>query len=465
MLRDHSRELDALLQLADLVLAAAVFVLVVSRLPGGVTATDLSGLLPLGLVSTAVWPLALRSLGLYDSQRRQGLLDLLRRLAGVALLAILVESATAFLTAAPVPRRLPLVVGLLQFASIAAMRLVAHGLLRSLRATGHNVRNVLIAGSGARAAYVKEVIDRHPGWGLEVVGFVDDLSDDHRVEVPVEAIRDLQSMNELLREQVIDEIIVACPRRMLDVFLPVVDRATAAGVPITLLSDIFGDLLPAPRIKRFGTLPALAFAPVHHEPLGLAVKRAVDIVGSGIGLLVASPVLAVAALAIKLTSPGPVLFRQNRCTLNGRQFVMPKLRTMFVDSEARRAELAQLNEMDGPVFKIANDPRITPVGRFLRRYSLDELPQLWSVFKGDMSLVGPRPPIPGEVAEYRTFERRRLSMRPGLTCLWQVSGRNEIGFEDWVRMDLEYIDTWSLRSDIQILARTVPAVLTGHGAS
>jgi lipopolysaccharide/colanic/teichoic acid biosynthesis glycosyltransferase len=144
---------------------------------------------------------------------------------------------------------------------------------------------------------------------------------------------------------------------------------------------------------------------------------------------------------------------------------MPKLRTMRVDSDALRSELQAENEMDGPVFKIENDPRITKVGRFLRKYSLDELPQLWSVLRGDMSLVGPRPAIPDEVAAYQTFERRRLSMRPGLTCLWQVSGRNQIGFDDWVRLDLEYIDTWSIGSDLRIIARTVPVVLTGEGAS
>lgn len=272
-------------------------------------------------------------------------------------------------------------------------------------------------------------------------------------------------MRELLRDQVIDEVIVACPRSMLEAIVSVVDAATEAGVPITLLSDLFGEHLPPPQVRRFGTLPALRFAPVHHNPASLAVKRALDVALAGVGLVLASPLLAAAALAIKITSPGPVLFRQMRCTLNGRPFVMPKLRTMAVDAERHRHHLEARNEMDGPVFKMRDDPRVTPVGRFLRRYSLDELPQLWSVLKGDMSLVGPRPPVPTEVASYETFERRRLSMRPGLTCLWQVSGRNEIGFDDWVRLDLQYIDTWSLATDLRILLRTVPAVLSGQGAS
>jgi len=234
---------------------------------------------------------------------------------------------------------------------------------------------------------------------------------------------------------------------------------------VTLFSDLFGDVLPAPRIGHFGSMPTLSFAVVHHSALLLAVKRGLDLLVGCLLLALALPVLALAALAIKATSPGPVLFRQLRCGLNGRRFLVLKLRTMYADAEKRKRELQHLNEVSGPVFKIRNDPRITPVGRFLRRFSIDELPQLWNVIRGEMSLVGPRPPIPAEVAQYETFERRRLSMRPGLTCLWQVNGRSEIEFDEWVRLDLQYIDDWSLTQDLRILAQTVPAVLRGTGAS
>ena len=252
---------------------------------------------------------------------------------------------------------------------------------------------------------------------------------------------------------------------MLATIMEAVDTCAAAGVPITLLSDLFGDYLPAPQATRLGSLPALSFAPVHHSGIKLAIKRTIDIVGSAAALLLIGPVIAGAAALIKLTSPGPIFFRQVRCGLNGRHFVMYKLRTMQTDAEARKFELNELNEMDGPVFKITDDPRITRVGRTLRRCSIDELPQFFNVLIGDMSLVGPRPPVPVEVAEYQTFERRRLSMRPGITCLWQVSGRNAIGFDGWVRLDLEYIDTWSLTNDFSILLRTLPAVISGDGAS
>jgi exopolysaccharide biosynthesis polyprenyl glycosylphosphotransferase len=252
---------------------------------------------------------------------------------------------------------------------------------------------------------------------------------------------------------------------MLEQILPVVGVCAQVGVPITLLADLFGDVLPAPRVTQFNSLAALSFAPVHHSRSKLAIKRLIDVVGATCALALTAPVIGVAALIIRRTSPGPAIFRNIRCGRNGRRFEMLKLRTMSVDAEKRREELAALNEMDGPVFKIHDDPRVTPVGRVLRRWSIDELPQLWNVLMGDMSLVGPRPPIPDEVNQYATPERRRLSMRPGITCLWQVNGRNAIGFADWVKLDVEYIENWSLRLDLKILAKTLPAVIKKTGAS
>lgn len=199
---------------------------------------------------------------------------------------------------------------------------------------------------------------------------------------------------------------------------------------------------------------------VHSSPL----KRAIDVVGAATALVVLSPVMLGAALAVKLTSPGPVFFRQQRAGLGGRPFAFYKFRSMCVDAEARKQELLAKNEQTGPVFKIAADPRITPVGRFLRRTSIDELPQLWNVLTGDMSLVGPRPPIVAEVANYERWQRRRLEIKGGLTCIWQVSGRSSILFNDWVRLDLRYVEQASLGADVSLLARTIPAVLTCRGA-
>jgi exopolysaccharide biosynthesis polyprenyl glycosylphosphotransferase len=464
MLRAISREIDAVLQLADVIVSAALFVLIVRIPVFGVTRAGIE-LLPLGLAAALAWPLALRAFHLYDSQRRDSVAQISSSLALAALISALALAAVAFMTSVPVEASFPTVFAGAQLAVLGGMRILSLGLMRLFRRAGHNTRNVLIAGSGPRAAYVEDVIANHPEWGLCVIGFVDESLPKRGSAVQPSRVFPLSAIAEILADQVIDEVIVAVPRSKLEEMVRVVDAATSAGVPITLLSDVFGDLLPAPRVKRFGSLPALSFAPVHHSAGWLAMKRTLDVAGSVLLLVLASPVIALAALAIKLGSPGPVFFQQVRCSLNGRLFRMPKLRTMVADAEARRDALTEHNEMDGPVFKMRRDPRITAVGRFLRRFSLDELPQLWSVLRGDMSLVGPRPALPSEVAAYRTAERRRLSMRPGITCLWQVSGRNKIGFEDWVRLDLEYIDTWSLASDFTILLRTLPAVLRGDGAS
>ncbi|NLF25519.1 MAG: exopolysaccharide biosynthesis polyprenyl glycosylphosphotransferase, partial [Deltaproteobacteria bacterium] len=197
----------------------------------------------------------------------------------------------------------------------------------------------------------------------------------------------------------------------------------------------------------------------------LGLKRVFDVVVSALLLVVCSPLFAVIALLVRITSPGPVFFVQKRVGLNGRLFNMYKFRSMHSTAESELEALKAQNEMSGPAFKLKNDPRVTALGRFLRRFSLDELPQLWNVFKGEMSLVGPRPPVPGEVNAYARRYRRRLSMRPGMTCTWQVSGRNEIkDFDSWVKLDLEYIDNWSFWQDIRLLLRTIPAVLSGVGA-
>jgi exopolysaccharide biosynthesis polyprenyl glycosylphosphotransferase len=196
-----------------------------------------------------------------------------------------------------------------------------------------------------------------------------------------------------------------------------------------------------------------------------AIKRLIDVAASAAALLLLSPLLVLAALAVKLSSRGPVFYRQERVGMHGRTFQMLKFRSMVVDAEARRAALATKNERTGPVFKIASDPRVTRVGRVLRKYSIDELPQIVNVLRGDMSLVGPRPALASEVAHYEAWQRRRLSVRPGLTCVWQVSGRDQISFATWMLLDMRYIDHWSLWEDVRLLFRTLPVVLLGRGAS
>lgn len=472
MLRDHWRGFHRLLLGVELVASALLFgaLLQIPTLRefgggSGSGSPEAARLAALGAIVCLVWPLALSQLGLFASQRRRYLADVIGRLALAAGAGSVMVAAAAFATAAPLSHAFPFVFGSAQFALLAPLRIGVLALLRHVRRSGRNYRNVLIVGSGPRGRSVERDIERHPDWGLRIVGFVDDRQPAVDQEFPDVEVYKPAELPDLFRRQVIDEVIVACPRSMLAELGPVVEACAVVGVPITVLSDLFGDYLPPPRVTRFDSMVALTFAPVHHGRGKLAVKRAIDLVGAGAGLLLFAPLLLATIGLVRLTSRGPVFFRQIRSGLNGRVFTMYKLRTMYAGAEEHRARLLHLNEMSGPVFKMRRDPRVTPMGRFLRRWSLDELPQIWNVLRGEMSLVGPRPPLPSEVTRYESFERRRLSIRPGITCLWQVSGRNEIGFADWVKLDLLYIDTWSLRKDLEILLRTIPAVLFGKGAS
>lgn len=476
MLRDRAGFLFRANIALDGVLAAAAFVAAVLLPLSGLEVESTASavrLVVVAFVGSLVWPIVLDRLGAYTSQRRTSLPRVLSRVGLAGVLAGVLIAASEVALQVPVALHFALVCSATQVLVIGAYRIAIFAALHMLRRRGRNTRNILVVGSGPRARHVSDVIHEHPEWGQRVIGFVDEGDfpfDPQLMEASFARPRNLRvhkihEVIELFREEVIDEVVVACPRSMLAAIAPVITICAAVGVPVTLLSDLFGDILPSSRRVQFGPHPALSFSMNHHGFVQARIKRAIDAVGAALLLALSAPVLAAAAIAIRMTSPGPILFRQQRCGLYGRRFTMIKLRTMYVDSEECRLELAQLNEMDGPVFKIRNDPRVTPVGRLLRRFSLDEIPQLWNVWLGNMSLVGPRPPIPNEVDQYHVLQRRRLSMRPGLTCLWQVAGRNQIGFEDWVRLDLEYIDNWSLALDCQILLRTLPAVLRGTGAS
>ncbi|NCD22551.1 MAG: sugar transferase [Spartobacteria bacterium] len=235
------------------------------------------------------------------------------------------------------------------------------------------------------------------------------------------------------------------------------------GIEAWLLPEFLRTELAEVSLDELAGEPMLLFSTTAKSSWALMFKRLLDIALSALALVVLSPVLLGIWIAIRATSPGPALFVQRRSTLRGRTFDMLKFRTMVANAEEIRADLADRNEVSGPVFKIKDDPRVTPLGRWLRRYSLDELPQLWNVFKGDMAIVGPRPPIPAEVDKYEPWQRRRLSMRSGCTCLWQIGGRNELGFDEWMRLDLKYIDAWSLGLDFRIMLKTFGAIFRGTG--
>jgi exopolysaccharide biosynthesis polyprenyl glycosylphosphotransferase len=345
-------------------------------------------------------------------------------------------------------------------------KLLVFYLARLARKRGHNYRRLVIVGTGKRAGNFIAMIKKHAEWGFKIRGILD--YDKQNIGKDIEGIRVMGALDDLqniLRDKTTDEVVFLVPRSALDKIEHSLYICETLGVKATIAIDFFELKLARLRQTELGGVPLMSFETTVTDEFLLFIKRAVDIIVSGIGILILSPVFLITAMLIKLTSQGPVFFRQRRMGLNGRKFILYKFRTMHKGAHQRLSEVKALNEMDGPVFKIKNDPRITPVGRFLRKFSIDELPQLFNVFIGHMSLVGPRPPIPKEVAQYEPWQRRRLSMRPGLTCLWQISGRNRIDFKQWMELDLEYIDTWSLKQDFFILAKTVPVVLLGVGAS
>lgn len=321
-----------------------------------------------------------------------------------------------------------------------------------------------IVGTGDSARRVAGLVEGAANYGLRLSGFLDAKPAVATLvlerEYPVHALSELP---ELLRRHVIDEVLFAVPSEQLTELEETFLLCEEEGVRSRVAVDFFPHMRSEVYLERLGTAPMLTFSGAPNDEVRLLVKRAIDVVLAGVSLLAVSPVMLTVALAVRLTSPGPVLFRQTRCGLSGRRFILYKFRSMVADAEARKAELAHRNERE-LVFKIKNDPRLTWVGRWLRKFSIDEWPQLWNVLRGDMSLVGPRPAIPEEVDQYKRWQRRRLRMRPGLTCLWVVEGRDSVGFERWMELDMQYIDNWSLALDWKIMLRTIPQVVIGKGA-
>jgi exopolysaccharide biosynthesis polyprenyl glycosylphosphotransferase len=325
-------------------------------------------------------------------------------------------------------------------------------------------RHILIVGTGRKAREMGELVSRYSDWGLRILGYVGVDRAGSSVGTP-DLLGSIADIPAIIENNVVDEIIfVGNEPRDLEGLDDVLAICKEQGVKTRVAADFFPVKVSHVSMEFLENVPIITFSATPDHAFALLVKRVIDVLGSTVALVVSSPLLLILAVLVKLTSKGPVIYRQVRCGLYGRKFVLYKFRSMCEGAEDVLWEIKHLNEMDGPVFKMRNDPRVTPVGRFLRKSSLDEWPQFWNVLKGDMSLVGPRAPLPEEVKEYTRWQRRRLSVKPGITCLWQVSGRNEIDFQEWMKLDLQYIDTWSLFLDLKILLRTFPVVLLGKGS-
>jgi exopolysaccharide biosynthesis polyprenyl glycosylphosphotransferase len=351
---------------------------------------------------------------------------------------------------------------------LVCSRLALRTVLAQTRLRGRNLRHMLIVGSNARAVQFADKIQARPELGYRVIGFADQPWDgiDQLSKSGYSLACNLEGLPDFLRKSVVDEVVIALPIRSFhDHASRIAGLCEEQGILSRLLTNIFNLKLAHSRAEMLEGDSWITHSTGVSEGWPLVLKRILDFVVALVTVVIIFPVMLVVAMLIKFTSPGPVLFPQKRVGHNKRKFTMYKFRTMVVDAEKQMEQLQHLNEVSGPVFKIKDDPRITPIGKFLRKTSIDELPQLFSVLKGDMSLVGPRP-LP--VRDYEGFnedwQRRRFSVKPGITCLWQVQGRSTISFEKWMELDLQYIDKWSLWLDIQILVQTIPAVLKGSGA-
>ena len=349
---------------------------------------------------------------------------------------------------------------------ITARRITMKLVLRSIRVRGYNLYNVLIVGTTRYGKMFARLLSDYNYLGYRVFGFLS--TDEEDTGKPVRwtgntVIGGFKDIDGILKNNPIDEVVFAVTGKDMSYLHDALLICEEYGVKMSILPAFFNLRFADMRLEEVGDTNLISFSTQKIAPMQRALKQVIDTTASAVMLILLSPLMAAIAVAIKLGSKGPVLFVQERCGLNGRVFKFLKFRSMHQDAEERKSELLEYNDMSGPIFKMKNDPRVTRVGKWLRKYSFDELPQLINVLKGDMSLVGPRPPVPSEVERYERWQRRRLSVKPGITCRWQVSGRNNIDFEEWMKLDLKYIDSWSLRQDIGLLLKTIPAVIRGSG--
>lgn len=478
-MNDHHRLIIGLLKLFDLVLVALAFAMTTINRVNAEHEVTLAQFLSMRasvsnlvivLFALIVCHVIFTLCGLYRSRRLTGrnreALDLLR--ATTTYLAFFLALSYVF-SIRMITMQFLAEFWVLITCSLIASRLILRMVGDHVRKRGRDQRHMLIFGTNARAMEFARRILVSRELGYRLLGFVDDdwpgLATLKRAGFPV--VSDFAGVDEYLRRNVVDEVAIYLPLGSYYKHSShVANLCQQHGITMRIHSDIFGVKYTRWRPEDFEGDQYIATYTSASDPWPRTLKRVFDIVVASFTLVVLSPLFVLAAAAVKLSSPGPIFFRQERIGLNKRRFKMLKFRSMVHNAEGLMPELEKCNEASGPVFKIKNDPRITPVGKLLRRSSVDELPQLLNVLAGDMSLVGPRPlPVRDFEGFHQDWQRRRFSIKPGITCLWQVGGRSDLSFEEWMELDLKYVDEWSLWLDLKILTRTVPAVFRGVGAA
>jgi exopolysaccharide biosynthesis polyprenyl glycosylphosphotransferase len=423
----------------------------------------------LGFALIVIWHISFGVQGLYLSHRLSTIYEELKEIAqaiGVAAVALL---AGAHMGRWPtINARTVAAFAFISFGLVGGMRLGLRLNLRRLRRRGLNTKSLLIVGGGARAEEFADRVMQRQDLGYKLIGYVEsDVAFRRHRMAGASCLGSIGDLADILAHTVIDEVAIALPiKSQYSQIESTVALFEEQGIVVHLLSDFFPHRLARYQPSEFQGIPLVSLHSAPSLSWRTEFKRLIDLLIAAAFLLLLLPLFVIAAIAIKLDSRGPILFVQERMGFNKRRFRMFKFRTMQIDAEARMKEIEHLNEKSGPIFKIRNDPRITRVGRWLRKTSFDEMPQLLNVLMGDMSIVGPRPlSIRDALLLEEAWQKRRFSVKPGLTCLWQVSGRSNLSFEEWMQLDLEYIDKWSLILDCRILLRTIPAILFARGAS
>ena len=415
-----------------------------------------------------LWMIIFEAFGLYRSRRISALLSLWWDVLKATIMgALLLPAMGMVLNLEAVDRTFVLTFFASSFLCTGLARTWIRFALGEARRQGRNLRNLVIVGAGPRGARVGNDIRQRPDLGYLLLGFVDDIAAPSTHRSGEKLLGTLDEIEELLTSLQIDEVLIALPLKShYSKIEQIIDVCEDLGITIRMPADFFHLEVASSEVDYLDGSPIMTLRTPTPSLSGLMVKRVLDVCCSLAGLMALAPLLAAVAIAIKFTSRGPVFFSQERVGFGRRSFKMYKFRTMVMNAEELLAELEQENEVEGAAFKMKDDPRIFPVGRVLRKFSIDELPQLWNVLIGQMSVVGPRPlPLRDVQAFDRRWQNRRFSVKPGLTCLWQANGRHNIGFDEWMELDLQYIDQWSLGLDFEIILKTVPAVLRGTGAS
>lgn len=467
MLKQHSIIFRRLTIFADICIVSGAFFLAYYVRSRNEAFCPLHELLWFLLLFAAIWGFLLFFSGMYASFRLKRIKEVLFIIYQTSYLGFFIFTGICYvLRIEHISRVFVFLAFIFAMFFLTLEKIVLMRVFRYLRKQGFNYKNVLVVGVGDRARKLAAKMEENREFGLNIIGFVDEdkdkvgqMLDGHKI------LGTWEDIPQIHRSNTLDQVLFVVPCTSFDKIEEPTHYLETVGVKVDIAMDFFSHRLSEARQSEFFGIPFLTFESTKEKVFPFIVKRLFDLILSGLALVVLSPLFMITALLIKMTSKGPVFFTQDRGSLNGRKFRLFKFRTMVADAEAKLKELEAHNEMKGAAFKMKNDPRITPLGRILRKFSIDELPQLWNVFKGDMSLVGPRPPLLSEIEKYDDWHRRRLSFRPGITCLWQVGGRNKItDFSQWAKLDLKYIDNWSLWLDFRILLKTIPVVLFGIGA-